>query len=45
MEALKAARRQSGLIDDIIMIEDFEELFDPEQFVGDQFKGLTLEEL
>ena len=30
MEALRAARRQSGLDDDVVMIEDLEELFDPE---------------
>lgn len=45
MEALEEARRQSGIVEDAFMIEDLEELFDPEQFVGEQFKGLSLEEL
>ena len=35
MEALEEARRQSGFVEAPLMIEDLEELFDPEQFVGE----------
>ena len=35
MKALEEARRQSGIVEDAFMVEDLEELFDPEQFVGE----------
>lgn len=46
--ALTEARRAKGLLDEEYYIaakEELEQLFDAEQYVDDQFKGLNLEEL